>query len=161
MRRTLPGVSLMLGAILLAPAGCSRSDDRGVPQDDQTGVAPAPSADASDPERDSGASEPSADLEAQLAIGAEAFVKAQCATCHGPDGKGARYGPNLTDKTWIHCDGSVEGIHDVIMHGIPREDIKNPKFKMKMSPVTKYITDEDTIHALAQYVHSLSHPAGD
>lgn len=68
-----------------------------------------------------------------------------CATCHGPQGKGNReYGaPNLTDNEWLYGPGR-EDIHDQIWNG---HGGVMPTWGGRLSP--------ETIKALAVYVHSL------
>jgi cytochrome c oxidase cbb3-type subunit 3 len=41
----------------------------------------------------------------------------KCAVCHGADGGGI-IGPNLTDKYWIHGDGSLTAILKVVSEGV-------------------------------------------
>ena len=76
--------------------------------------------------------------------GAVVFA-ANCAVCHGPDGKGMRAmgAPNLTDAIWLYGSsrqaivGSITNAHAGVM----------PAWGTKLSPVT--------IKMLAAYVHSL------
>lgn len=53
---------------------------------------------------------------AALKVGKEVFTS-KCASCHAPDG-GGLIGPNLTDKFWIHGDGSVAAIFKVVNEGV-------------------------------------------
>ena len=68
-----------------------------------------------------------------------------CATCHGPKGKGNReYGaPNLTDNEWLYGP-TREDIHDQIWNGHAGV---MPTWGGRLSP--------ETIKSLAVYVHSL------
>ena len=43
--------------------------------------------------------------------------KRKCKACHGKDGGGG-VGPNLTDNYWLHGDGDVEMIYNVINQGV-------------------------------------------
>jgi mono/diheme cytochrome c family protein len=46
----------------------------------------------------------------------------RCIACHGADGTGAPAGgSDLTDTTWVHSDGSFEGILHQIKAGVPAE----------------------------------------
>ncbi|MFM5953476.1 MAG: cytochrome-c oxidase, cbb3-type subunit III [Novosphingobium sp.] len=82
--------------------------------------------------------------DAAAARGAAIF-SANCAVCHGPDGKGLRQfgAPNLTDKVWLYGGGrdqvaaSITRAHAGVM----------PAWASKLDPVT--------IKMLAAYVHSL------
>lgn len=42
---------------------------------------------------------------------------AKCQVCHGDQGEG-KIGPNLTDKSWIHGDGSLKTIAKTIYDGV-------------------------------------------
>ena len=74
-----------------------------------------------------------------------AIFAANCAVCHGPEGKGGRMvgAPNLTDKIWLYggsrdqVAGSISNAH----HGVM------PAWGQRLDPVT--------IKMLAAYVHSL------
>jgi len=80
---------------------------------------------------------------ADLAAGAKIFA-ANCAVCHGPQGKGNRSlgAPNLTDQIWLYgsnTDTIIDGVwngHGGVM----------PAWGAKLDPVT--------IKALAVYVHT-------
>ena len=76
--------------------------------------------------------------------GAESFA-ANCAACHGPDGKGLRnFGaPNLTDAIWLR-GGSRAEIADSIAAG-----------PAGVMPAWQGKLDAVTIKMLAAYVHSL------
>jgi cytochrome c oxidase cbb3-type subunit III len=69
----------------------------------------------------------------------------QCATCHGPDGKGGRdFGaPNLTDAIWLY-GGSKAAIIESIRTG--RGGVM-PAWTGRLDPIT--------LKSLAVYVHSL------
>ncbi|HZU63475.1 MAG TPA: cytochrome-c oxidase, cbb3-type subunit III [Novosphingobium sp.] len=74
-----------------------------------------------------------------------ALFAANCAVCHGPEGKGGRMvgAPNLTDKIWLYgssreaVTNTVTNAHAGVM----------PAWKDRLDPVT--------IKMLAAYVHSL------
>jgi cytochrome c oxidase cbb3-type subunit 3 len=76
--------------------------------------------------------------------GAKIF-KEQCASCHGPDGKGMleQGSPNLTDGIWLY-GGSKNAIMDSIRTG---RGGQMPWWVGRLDPVT--------IKSLAVYVHSL------
>jgi cytochrome c oxidase cbb3-type subunit 3 len=68
-----------------------------------------------------------------------------CASCHGPDGKGDReFGaPNLTDAIWLY-GGDREAVYETVYYG-----------RAGMMPNWNTRLDENTIRQLAIYVHSL------
>ncbi len=53
----------------------------------------------------------------ELAKGKDIFTT-NCASCHGMAGEGG-IGPNLTDDYWIHGNGDINGIVQVIRDGVP------------------------------------------
>lgn len=73
------------------------------------------------------------------------LYKDNCASCHGPEGKGQRKdgAPDLTDNEWLH-GGGREDIHAQIWDG--RNGVM-PSWQGRLSPAT--------IKALSVYVHSL------
>lgn len=76
--------------------------------------------------------------------GAEIFAQ-QCATCHGPDGKGMREvgAPNLTDAIWLY-GGDRETVYETVFYA-----------RSGLMPYWKGRLDENTIRQLSVYVHSL------
>jgi cytochrome c oxidase cbb3-type subunit 3 len=75
----------------------------------------------------------------------KATFEANCAVCHGPDGKGSRQfgAPNLSDAIWLYA-GTREAVAGQIAtarHGVM------PAWGTRLDPVT--------IKMLAAYVHSL------
>lgn len=81
----------------------------------------------------------------KVARGAEVF-KANCAACHGADGKGniALGAPNLTDKTWLY-GGSEAAIVETVTKG-----------RMAMMPAQDKVLSPEKIHLLTAYVWGLS-----
>ena len=47
----------------------------------------------------------------------EKVYRRKCSACHGQVGEGG-IGPNLTDKYWIHGDGSVPEVYKVVDAGV-------------------------------------------
>ena len=79
-----------------------------------------------------------------------------CLACHGADGKGV-IGPNLTDKTWLHSDGSYEAIVKQVISGV---DEKASKTGQIMPPRGGSGISDAEVRAVAAYVWTLSHGAG-
>jgi cytochrome c oxidase cbb3-type subunit 3 len=57
------------------------------------------------------------------AIAKPAYAK-DCASCHGPDMKGKKGVPDLTDKVWLYDTGEVSEIERTILFGIRSENRK-------------------------------------
>lgn len=80
---------------------------------------------------------------------------ALCYVCHGPAGKGvAGLGPSLTDKEWLHGDGSVASIEKVIQEGVA----KPKKMPAPMPAKGGGQLNDSQVRAAAAYVFSLSQP---
>ena len=77
-----------------------------------------------------------------------------CMACHQASAKGIPgLAPDLTDKTWLHSDGSLAAIATTIEKGVPR-----PKqAAAPMLPKGGASLTSDQIKAVAAYVYSLSH----
>lgn len=82
--------------------------------------------------------------------------KGNCYACHGPDAKGTPLAPNLTDTTWIHIDGSLASIQKLVTDGVPTP--KNAP--APMPPKGGASLSDAEVHAVAEYVYSLSHKGG-
>ncbi|MDB5440674.1 MAG: cytochrome c oxidase, cbb3-type, subunit [Caulobacteraceae bacterium] len=80
---------------------------------------------------------------ASAARGASIYT-AQCAFCHGPEGKGdqTKGVPNLTDKDWLY-GGDARSIHDQIWFG-----------RGGVMPAWGKRYDAPTLKALAVYIHA-------
>lgn len=76
-----------------------------------------------------------------------------CLACHGIDAKGG-IGPNLTDQTWLHGDGSYDTLVTLITTGVEPKDSKTGQM---MPPKGGSGISEADVRAVAAYVWSLSH----
>ena len=77
---------------------------------------------------------------------------AVCVVCHGQNGKGVPgMGPDLTDKTWLHGDGSTAFIAGIVRAGVS----KPKKSAAIMPPFGGTPLDSAQVEALAAYVYSL------
>ena len=88
-----------------------------------------------------------------IAVGRALFRgAANCSVCHGEDGRGSEVGPDLTDRTWLHGDGSYGMISKLVLHGLTRyESTDGQPMPMRgWAPI-----DDDEIRAVAAYVWSI------
>jgi cytochrome c oxidase cbb3-type subunit 3 len=91
---------------------------------------------------------------AAIAAGDSIFHSAgNCYACHGANAQGL-IGPNLTDSTWIHGDGSYDFIVATVTKGIPKEE---SKAGIMMPPKGGSTITDDQVKQVAAYVYSLSH----
>src|SRR5262249_60109236 len=91
---------------------------------------------------------------AAIAAGDSIFHKAgNCYACHGANAQGL-VGPNLTDSTWIHGDGSYDFIVATVTKGVPKEESKSG---IVMPPKGGSTITDDQVKQVAAYVYSLSH----
>jgi mono/diheme cytochrome c family protein len=74
-----------------------------------------------------------------------------CYVCHGQDAHGSAVAPNLTDKEWLHNDGTLGGISGTIASGVP----KPTNAPAPMPPMGGASLSPDQVKAVATYVHSL------
>ena len=79
---------------------------------------------------------------------------AVCTTCHGANAKGMKgLGPDLTDGTWLHGNGSVAFLKSIIRSGVP----KPKEASAPMPPFGGTPLKAEHLEAVAAYVYSLSH----
>lgn len=77
-----------------------------------------------------------------------------CTTCHGTNAKGMKgLGPDLTDGTWLHGNGSVAFLKTIIRSGVA----KPKEAGAPMPPYGGTPLKAEHLEAVAAYVHSLSH----
>ena len=95
------------------------------------------------------------DLAASIARGKTSYTGSNgCSNCHQSTGRGGQRGPDLTDSTWIHCDGTLEGIKKVILSGVSQNKLKNASFP-SMPPTTNLVGNDEELTDLARYIQSL------
>lgn len=61
-----------------------------------------------------------------------------CVVCHGEAGEG-KIGPNLTDKYWIHGDGSLLAIYKVVAGGVPDKGMPTWSKSLKPDDLAKVV----------------------
>ena len=77
-----------------------------------------------------------------------------CYACHGADGTGMpSLGANLTDDEWIHSDGSIEGIAETILAGVPADKSTTGT---PMPPKGGSGITDDQVKAVAAFVYTLN-----
>jgi mono/diheme cytochrome c family protein len=79
--------------------------------------------------------------------------KGNCAICHGRTGAGTTMGPDLTDGSWLHIDGSVDSIAALVKRGVPEP----LEVRVAMPPRGGAALSDDEVDAVARYVYELSH----
>ncbi len=84
------------------------------------------------------------------------FNNSSCARCHGEQGAGGRFGPDLSDDEWAQSDGTLAGIREVIFWGVKREDFSDQTRRFQMNPAGGLHLEWSDYDALAAYVWSLS-----
>jgi cytochrome c oxidase cbb3-type subunit III len=92
--------------------------------------------------------------------GGEAAFGDNCAPCHGRGATGSVGYPNLRDDSWLWGDGTLEAIHQTILHGIRADDPETRTNQMPAFGRTGILT-EPQIADVAEYALSLSGKADD
>lgn len=78
---------------------------------------------------------------------------ALCVTCHAKNARGVTgLGPDLTDATWLHGDGSMAFLQNVIRAGI----LTPKKSASIMPPMGGASLNAEQVRAVAAYVYTLS-----
>lgn len=74
-----------------------------------------------------------------------------CQACHGVDGKGGVLAPDLTDGTWLHGDGSMAFLVQIVTSGVPV-----PKqYPAPMPPMGGPTLSPSDVKSVAAYVAAL------
>lgn len=74
---------------------------------------------------------------------AKKTYRRKCKACHGAAGEGG-VGPNLTDKYWLHGNGSMETVYNTINKGVPDKGMQawgDTLGEKKMYAVLKYVME--------------------
>jgi mono/diheme cytochrome c family protein len=91
-----------------------------------------------------------------IALGDSLFSGGSCQRCHGNGGVGGENGPSLKTGSWLHADGSFDGLVRVITAGVPREALKDSTRRpMRGRGGPMNLTDEH-VRAVSAYVWSIS-----
>ena len=99
---------------------------------------------------------PQAQDPAAIALGKKVFEGkaggAICFTCHAMNAKGTPgLGPNLTDGTWLHGDGSAAFIDSIVRNGVP----KPKQSASPMPPMGGAKLSDEQVKAVTSYILSL------
>jgi mono/diheme cytochrome c family protein len=122
-------------------------------------TAAAPTAAASAPAATSAAARPAEVTDEMVAQGRAIFNNGSCTKCHGPNGTGGKFGPNLAAGNWTHISGGYDEIVRLVTTGVPKVEVKDPSHPYAMNPrggMTPPLTD-DQVKAVAAYVWTISH----
>lgn len=95
---------------------------------------------------------------AMIALGDSIFNNNSCRKCHLTGGRGGKLAPNLTDRVWIHIDGSFPAIVRLVTSGFTKDEQKDPQYEYSMNPRGGSNLSDAQIRAVAAYVWTLSHP---
>jgi cytochrome c oxidase cbb3-type subunit 3 len=87
--------------------------------------------------------------------GGRAAFKVNCIQCHGSGAEGSKGNPNLNDDDWL-WGGSLETIHQTILHGIRYEQDEDTRSSEMPAFGTDELLTPAQIDAVADYVVSLS-----
>lgn len=94
--------------------------------------------------------------DSSIAWGRQLFHgSANCAGCHGYEGRGTDDGPALSGALWLHGPGTYEWLVEQIKRGIPAHRTWTGK-PMPMRGWSN-MPDED-VRAVAAYVWAITHP---
>ena len=91
-----------------------------------------------------------------IETGGKLFNEGSCANCHGDNGSGGRWAPDLTDTEWVQSDGDLEGIRETIFWGVRRSNFADPDRRFQMHPAGGQDLEWGEYDALAASVWSLS-----
>jgi cytochrome c oxidase cbb3-type subunit 3 len=67
-----------------------------------------------------------------LMLDAKVTFVERCAACHAAEGQGL-IGPNLTDESCIHGDGSLTATYEVVADGVPAKGM--PAWELQLKPL--------------------------
>lgn len=98
----------------------------------------------------------------RIAEGKTLFHNGSCVRCHAANGDGSTSGPPLSDKQWVHSNGSFTAIASTIREGVPQSELSDG-YRRPMPPRgdtgnAPPLTDAQVL-AVAAYVYSISHTA--
>jgi mono/diheme cytochrome c family protein len=75
-----------------------------------------------------------------------------CFSCHGMDASGGPLGPNLRDGDWLHADGSLDAIAQIIQVGVA-QPVQYPAAMPAMGGAQ---LSPDQVRQIAAYIYALN-----
>ncbi len=151
-------------SLLAALAACSESEPKNPPQDGDSSTpgkaphngpnnAPNNEQEPDQPAVQQPATDPTRADQGRILF---AVSPGNCAKCHTPDATGSDRAPNLTTGNFSHSDGSIQGIQQVIIAGVSKDELSSQEYPFAMNPRgNSNLTDQQCLD-LAHYVKSLS-----
>jgi mono/diheme cytochrome c family protein len=88
-----------------------------------------------------------------VAAGRELFEGGgNCFSCHGMNAGGGPLGPDLRDGSWIHIDGSLDAIAEIIAAGV----MQPQQYPAAMPPMGGAQLSVDQVRQIAAYLYALN-----
>jgi mono/diheme cytochrome c family protein len=92
--------------------------------------------------------------EEQVEAGRQVYASAGvCAACHGADAGGSVIGPNLRDGSWLHGDGSLDAIAEVITSGV----MQPVQYPGVMPPLGGAQLTSEQVRQIATYLYAINY----
>jgi len=88
--------------------------------------------------------------------GAAAWEAGNCTMCHGADGAGSKFGPDLTTGVWNNCDGTAAGIRGVLAAGVTKDQMGDRSWALPMPAAPEAVSSDEALDVLTDHVLSLS-----
>lgn len=142
---------VVAAAAVVLVAGSTACDRPG--EEEDVAAVPGPTEEVEPLEAGIAARLPAGVQISQVEQGRELF--AVCAVCHGFDARGTQLGPSLRDGEWIHTDGELARITEVITQGVAEPE----EYEIPMPPLGGGDFTEEQVRALAAYVYALRDPS--
>jgi mono/diheme cytochrome c family protein len=96
---------------------------------------------------------PAGVTQAMFDAGQELFQGAgNCFSCHGSNAEGGALGPNLRDGEWLHIDGSMDALAQVIVEGVPQP----AQFPAPMPAMGGARLTDEQVQQIAAYIYTLN-----
>jgi mono/diheme cytochrome c family protein len=96
----------------------------------------------------------------RIAEGKQLYQTGSCIQCHAQNGDGGTRGPPLSDRQWLHSNGSFASIASIIREGVNLADMMDGSYRQPMPSRggdRMNLTDAQVL-SIAAYVYSLTNP---